>query len=98
MTSTTAQFTPAEAAAFTGVPEREVRKEFEHHIFPSTEPPRLSFAALVYLRALARMGLDLTVKARAALFQKVKTALAWKRNASSVEIGDLLALKIRPVV
>jgi uncharacterized protein (DUF433 family) len=98
MTSTTAQFTPAEAAAFTGVSEREVRKEFEHHIFPPTEPPRLSFAALVYLRALARMGLDLTVKDRAALFQKVKTALAKKRSATSVQVADLLALKIQPVV
>ncbi len=98
MSSATARFTPAEAAALTGVSEREVRKELEHHIFPSTEPPRLSFAALVYLRALARMGLDLTVKDRAALFQKVKAALAKRRSAPSIEIADLLALRIRPVV
>ncbi|MDA4133418.1 MAG: DUF433 domain-containing protein, partial [Thaumarchaeota archaeon] len=98
MSTATLQFTPAEAAAFTGVPEREVRKEFEHHVFPPADPPRLSFAALVYLRALARMGLELGVKDRTALFQKVKAALAKKRSAASVEVADLLALKIRPVV
>ena len=98
MSSATMQFTPAEAAAFTGVTEKEVRKEFEHRVFPPADPPRLPFAALVYLRALARMGLDLSVKDRTALFKKVKAALAKKGNAASVEVADLLALKIQPVV
>ena len=98
MSSTTQQFTPAEAAALTGVSEREVRKELEHEVLPRTTPPRLSFAALVYLRAVARMGIDLSVNDRKALFKKVKDALARKKVVTSVEVADLLALRIGPVV
>ena len=98
MTSTSLEFTPAEAAALANVPEPEVRKELEYHVLPKATPPRLSFAALVYLQAKTRIGIELTVKDRTALFKKVEGALSRKRRVSSVEVSDLLKLKISPVV
>ncbi len=98
MTATSPEFTPAQAAALADVPEPEVRKELEYHVLPKATPPRLSFAALVYLQAKTRMGIELTVNDRVALFKKVEGALSRKGRVSSVEVSDLLKLNISPVV
>jgi uncharacterized protein (DUF433 family) len=98
MTTTSLEFTPAEAAALADVSEPEVRKEIEYQVLPKATPPRLSFAALVYLQAKAQMGIELTVKDRKALFKRLEGALARRGRTPSVEVSDLLELRIGPLV
>ena len=90
-------FTPAEASAFTEAPVQRVRKELEHEIIEaSTSPPRLTFAALVYLRALQIMELDWPVSERAEMYRLVVSAV---RSASaSVRLARLLTLEVKPVM
>ena len=69
-------FTPTEAAALTELPGgRQVRKEIEHKVIETARPPRLSFAALVYLRALKLMEMHLSVEDRARISRRLVDAI-----------------------
>jgi uncharacterized protein (DUF433 family) len=90
-------FTPAEASAFSEIPVRRVHKELEHRIIDAaTSPPRLSFSALVYLRALELIGLELPVQDRAEIYRLVAEAV--RSAAVSVQFARLLTLDVKPVV
>jgi hypothetical protein len=56
-------FTPNEAAALIEISPKRIYKEIEHRIIPAGIPnrDRLSFATLVYLRALKEINFDLSV-------------------------------------
>jgi len=90
-------FTPTEASAFSEASVRRVHKELEHRIIEAmTSPPRLTFSALVYLRALELIGLELPVQARVEMFRLVAEAV---RSASeTVPLARLLTLDVKPVV
>ncbi len=90
-------FTPAEASAFSDIPVRRVHKELEHRIIEAaTSPPRLSFSALVYLRALELIGLELAVHDRAEVYRRVADAV--RSSATTVPLARLLTLDVKPVV
>lgn len=90
-------FTPAEASAFSELSVQRVRKELEHHVIEAgTSPPRLTFAALVYLRALQMTQLEWPVPDRAELYRLVADAV--RSAAASVRLAKLLTLEVKPVV
>lgn len=91
-------FTPTEAAALTDLPEKQVRKEIEHRIIEAESPPRLSFAALVYLRALKLMAMHLSVEDRARICRRLFEAIRRTVDIDTVEVSDVLALRIGSLV
>ena len=69
-------FTPNEAAAFAHLSPKRVYKEIEYRVIqPVSDTPRLSFAALIYLRALKEINFEFSVKYRAALYQRLVKAI-----------------------
>jgi uncharacterized protein (DUF433 family) len=89
-------FSPTEAAVLAETPLRRVHKELEHRIIAAATPPRLEFGALVYLRALRAIGLDLNVADRARLYRAVLTAV---RSASeSIDLAEHLVFHVGPLI
>ena len=87
-------FSPTEAAALLDIPEKQVRKEVEHGLFSTT----LSFAALVYLRALRGLGLRLGVEDRRRLLKTVReTVQAGIKASDTVPFSDVVMLKLGSV-
>jgi hypothetical protein len=66
-------FSPTEAAAFIELPTKKVYKELEHRIIPEYNPPRLNFAALVYLRLIREIDF-FSVDFRSSLYQSLVRA------------------------
>ena len=91
-------FTPTEAAALTELPEKQVRKEIEHQVIEAASPPRLSFAALVYLRALKLMAMQLSIEDRTRISLRVLEAVRRSREIDTVEVSEVLALRIGSLV
>lgn len=88
-------FTPAEAAAFVDLPERQIRKEVEHGLF-STD---LGFQALVYLGALRQIGLELRVVDRRRLLAVVAREIGSRgKTPDVVALSEILMLRLGPVV
>jgi uncharacterized protein (DUF433 family) len=79
--SSEAVFTVPEASALLDWPERKVRNEIEHGLLPEASPPRLSFAALVCLLAIAafEIYLRLSPEGRRKLYDSIRNSLAhWR--------------------
>lgn len=89
--------TPAAVAALFDLPDRQVRKEIEHGIVPSSGPPRLDFASLVYLRLLSMLGLDIGVDGRRHLQKIVAHAAGQDPVPETIEWLPMLTLKVGPV-
>jgi uncharacterized protein (DUF433 family) len=86
-------FTPAEAAALVRVPAKRVYKELEYAVIaPNTNPPRLTFAALVYLRALREVDFTFSVDFRTCLYQRLVNAIA--HNIKQLEIARYFILQL----
>lgn len=98
MLSSTLSLTPNAVAVLLDMPERQVRKEAEHGILPQATPPRLDFAALVYLRILGLLGLDLGVDGRRDLHRLLAKATQQDPVPETIEWLPLLTLKVGPVV
>lgn len=89
---------PTEVVALLEVPERRVRKEIEHGLFPS--PPRLDFEMVVYLKALDRLaGLEPPVEWRRQMLSVIRNAFAHGHTSSvsdNVElVSGVLRLRLR---
>jgi len=95
---TAAAFTTTEAAALLDLPERQIRKEFEHGLLSSKTRPRISFSSLVYLLTLKQIGLDLGVADRKRLLKAVRNALAHGAQPEAVSLTTVLTLQIGTVV
>ena len=86
-------FTPNEAAAFAYLSPKRVYKEIEYKIIqPINDAPRLSFAALIYLRALKEIDFEFSVKYRTALYQRLVRAI--EERASTVEFAKFFVLQL----
>jgi len=85
-------FSPAEAAALLDIPERQVRKEVEHGLFTT----RLTFATLVYLKALRTLGLELAVEDRKKVLAVVSKAV--RGSSDSARISPILILELGMLV
>jgi uncharacterized protein (DUF433 family) len=94
----TTTFTTTEAAALVDLPERQIRKEFEHGLLSSKAKPRLSFSSLVYLLTLKQIGLELGVADRKRLLKAVRNALAHGAQPEEVPLTTVLTLQIGTVV
>jgi len=97
-TAWTETFTPNEAAALSELSEKQVRKEIEYRVIEVPSPPRLSFAALVYLRALKLIGLQLKVDDRVHLARRLLDAVRSSPAIDTVEVGEVLALRIGSLI
>lgn len=86
-------FTPTEAAAFVQVPAKRVYKELEYLVITSNaNPPRLTFAALVYLKALREVDFTFSVDFRILLYSRLVDALAHK--STQLEIARYFVLQL----
>jgi uncharacterized protein (DUF433 family) len=94
-------FSPAEAAALVDLPERRVRKEIEHGFFEKLERgrrPSLGFEALVFLRAVQLMELELRVDDRMKVLRSIRNAFVHGRLPETVELSSVLRLALGPIV
>jgi uncharacterized protein (DUF433 family) len=98
MKALAAEFSPVEAAAFADVSERSVRKELEHGLLKPSNPPRLPFPVLVYLRALRLLEFELVVEDRRKVLTKIRNALAHHPVPETLELSSVLFLKLRLVM
>jgi uncharacterized protein (DUF433 family) len=92
--------TPAEASALLEVPERRVRKEVEHGLFPS--PPELNFDMVVYLKVLDRLAeLQPPVEWRRRMLRSIRKALMHGHLSGVSEeleiVRGVLQLRLRTV-
>jgi uncharacterized protein (DUF433 family) len=85
-------FTPNEAAALIEISPKRIYKEIEHSIISFGTPDRLSFATLVYLRALKEINFDFSVSYRIQLHQALQ--LAWEQKLSTLEFGKFFTLQV----
>jgi uncharacterized protein (DUF433 family) len=91
----TALLTTTEVASLTGLDERRIRKDVEYGLLPS--PPRFDFAAVVYFRALARLGFEIRRRDRKQLLESIRRALDSTPPPTSVPIGTSALLKLAEV-
>jgi uncharacterized protein (DUF433 family) len=86
-------FTPNEAAAFAYLSPKRVYKELEYRIIqPVSDTPRLTFAALIYLRALKEIDFEFSVNYRSVIFQRLVEAI--ENQASTLEIAKFFILQL----
>jgi uncharacterized protein (DUF433 family) len=86
-------FTPTEAAAFAYLPPKQVYKELEYKVIqPVSDVPRLSFAALIYLRVLKEINFEFSVNFRMNLYQRLVKAI--ENHASNLEIAKFFILQL----
>ncbi len=89
-------FTPNEAAAFAHLSPKRVYKEIEHRIIhPISDTPRLSFAALIYLRALKEINFEFSVKSRTVLYQNLVEAI--ENHALTLEFAKFFVLQLNSI-
>jgi uncharacterized protein (DUF433 family) len=90
-------FTPAEAAAFVRIPTKRVYKELEYAVItPNANPPRLTFAALVYLKALKEVDFSFSVDFRTLLYQRLVDAIA--HNTKQIEVARYFVLQLDAIL
>ncbi|MEA5506271.1 DUF433 domain-containing protein [Halotia wernerae UHCC 0503] len=87
-------FTPAEAAAFIELPTKKIYKEVEYKILPECNPPRLNFAALVYLRLIKELNF-IPVDYRLFLYQSLVKAL--EQKLPTIEIIKFVKIEVEPI-
>jgi uncharacterized protein (DUF433 family) len=90
--------TTAEVAALVGLDEKRIRKDVEHGFFGAKSPPRFAFPALVYCRAVARLGFDLGVADRRKVYRMVKFALSSGKRPEKVEVSPICEVNLGAVV
>ncbi|MGF1485484.1 MAG: DUF433 domain-containing protein [Prochloraceae cyanobacterium] len=89
-------FTPTEAAAFVCLSPKRVYKEIEYKIIePVSDLPRLSFAALVYLRALKEINFEFSVQYRMSLYQSLVKAI--DESASNLEFAKFFIIELNSI-
>ena len=86
--------TATEVVALIDIDERKLRKEVEHGIFSR---PAFTITDVIYLRAMALLGLTLAVEDRFKLHAAIASALASSSPPSSVSFSSVVELKIGPV-
>jgi uncharacterized protein (DUF433 family) len=86
-------FTPTEAAAFAYLPPKRVYKELEYKVIQSaSDIPRLSFAALIYLRLLKEINFEFSVNFRMNLYQRLVEAI--DNRASDLELAKFFIVQL----
>jgi uncharacterized protein (DUF433 family) len=90
------RFTPNEAAAFAYLSPKRVYKEIEYRVIqPFGDAPSLSFAALIYLRALKEIDFEFSIKYRTVLYQRLVKAI--EEQAVTLEFATFFVLQLNTV-
>jgi uncharacterized protein (DUF433 family) len=93
------ELTPSEVVALFGLDERRVRKDVEHGVFDrGKSPPRFALAEVVYLFAVAALGVELGVDDRKKLYRLIAAALAQRTPPKSIELGAYLEVRLATAV
>jgi uncharacterized protein (DUF433 family) len=93
------ELTPSEVVALFGLDERRVRKDVEHGVFDrGKSPPRFALAEVVYLFAVAALGVELGVDDRKKLYRLIAAALAQRTPPKSIELGAYLEVRLASAV
>lgn len=87
-------FTATEAAAFVELPTKKIYKEVEYKIFPESNPLRLNFAALVYLRLIKEIDF-INIDFRSSLYQSLVRAL--EQKLPTIEIAKFVKIEVEAV-
>ena len=89
-------FTPNEAAAFTYLPPKRVYKEIEYQAIQTVSgSPRLSFAALVYLRALKEIDFAFPIQYRTTIYQDLVKAI--EESEKTVKFATFFVLQVNSI-
>jgi len=89
------ELTPSEVVALFGLDERRVRKDVEYGVFNRGKgPPRFALAEVVYLFAVAALGVELGVDDRKRLYRLIAAALAERTPPESIELGAYLEVRL----
>ena len=92
------ELTTSEVTALFDLNEGRVRKDVEYGVFGELEsPPRFALAEIVYLYALAGLGMDLRVEDRKAFYLSVSKALQ-ARKPIDLELGAYIVVKLANAV
>jgi uncharacterized protein (DUF433 family) len=92
------ELTTSEVTALFDLDERRVRKDVEYGVFGELDsPPRFDLAEVVYLYAIAGLGLELGVDDRKKLYRMIAAALR-SRKASELELSAYMLLKLGDAV
>jgi len=109
MMAKTQEFTPAEAAAFVDLSEKEVRKEIEYKVIDGDELStrigngqhssgatslRLPFSALVYLYLVPRSSLSLRSRERSAIYKRIVQTMSQDEVPEQIEVADPFYLRL----
>jgi uncharacterized protein (DUF433 family) len=95
------QLTTAEVVALFGLSERQVRKDVEHGLFQAPKvcsPPRFDLPHVAYFKAVAAMGLSLSVEDRRSLFEVIADALAQGEVPRRVSWRAVIELRLADIV
>lgn len=92
-----AALTVSEVVALSGLDEVKVRKDVEHGLFGSTTPPQFDFAALIYFRVLAELGLQTAVDDRRKLHALIVEALRSAHTPAMIMLSPVLELRLGQV-
>lgn len=93
------ELTPSEVVALFALDERRVRKDVEHGVFDrGNGPPRFALAEVVYLFAVAALGVELGVDDRKKLYRLIAGALAQRTPPKSIEFSAYLKVRLSRAV
>jgi uncharacterized protein (DUF433 family) len=93
------ELTPSEVVALFGLDERRVRKDVEHGVFDRVKsPPRFALAEVVYLFAVAALGVELGVDDRKKLYRLIAAALAQRTPPEIIELGAYFEVRLASAV
>ena len=93
------ELTPAEVVALIGVEESRIRKDVEYGVLEGGKgPPRFALAEVVYLAAMAGIGLELGVDDRKRLYRMIAAALDERTPPAKLALGTYLEVKLSTVV
>lgn len=91
--------TPSEVVALFGLDERRIRKDVEYGIFERAPgPPRFALAEVVYLFALAGVGLELGVDDRKRMYRLIAAALDGRKLPESLDLGGYFQVRLATAV
>lgn len=93
-TTTTLRLTAVEAAALAGVDEGKVYKDVEHRILPKGP---LSFSALLYLRTIQELGVELGVADRKKLYAALDERAARLARIEEVALSPIVIVDVGPL-
>jgi uncharacterized protein (DUF433 family) len=91
--------TANEVSALLGLDQRSIRKEVEHGIVATGSPPRFDLVAVVYLRTVFSLGVELgSIKDRQRLYELIRAAMGMPKPPATVQLSPIAEIKIGTIL